>query len=203
MLLLEISPQLTCPSCIANLLLAECEGATSTMLVMCCNGTGSAVLHTKRVGLTEFLWSILCILRMHLRALLKLCRPRPSMEGSSELLCKSNHALHQTHYGRTKERGGGRRNTEGGRGDDDGKKGGNGPRLRGRPPSVARSLARRGGYGDNAKWGVRSRPIQSIRLHGKKKEREPSNGLGRNLSLVNSLLRSHATCRIPFLAEFP
>ena len=93
------------------------EGATSTMLVMCCNGTGSAVLHTKRVGLTEFLWSILCILRMHLRALLKLCRPRPSMEGSSELLCKSNHALHQTHYGRTKERGGGRRNTEGGRGD--------------------------------------------------------------------------------------
>ena len=53
--------------------------------------------HSVDEGLTEV--NILCILRMHLRALLK-----PSIDGSSELLCKSNHALHQTHYGRTKRR---------------------------------------------------------------------------------------------------
>ena len=59
-------------------------------------------------GLTEV--NILCILRMHLRALLK-----PSIDGSSELLCKSNHALHQTHYGRTKRRKRRRRRKNGGR----------------------------------------------------------------------------------------
>ena len=58
--------------------------------------------------------------------------------------------------------------------------------------SVARcARARGGGYGDNAKWGVRSRPIQSIRLQGTKgKEKEGHYRVmawqGRNLGLVSS-----------------
>lgn len=85
---------------------------------------------TSLVRLTEV--NILCILRMHLRALLN-----PSIDGSSELLCKSNHTLHQTHYGRTKRRKRRRRKSGGEEGETQSGRKDEGGRGRGRKVVMA------------------------------------------------------------------